>query len=271
MRIICPDCGAQYEVPDEVIPDEGRDVQCSNCDAIWMFEHPDHPGTTGARTRDDEEPDSPEDDDAPVTTLPRRDLDPRVTEILRAEAEREREARAADANPEPLEVQPELGLTVGRDASAEATPDAGSDADADADPADSGSPAAARSEPAEAGNMTVSAAAAAAPRGDRLPDAEEISSSLRSMGPRDAEVPASETGSSHRRREFRFGILLAALIFVGCLAAYRFAPEIAGAVPQSDPWLSSYVTWVDEMRAILDAKMREGLDWLNGSAAAAGE
>lgn len=35
MRLVCPNCGAQYEVPDEVISSEGRDVQCSNCGITW--------------------------------------------------------------------------------------------------------------------------------------------------------------------------------------------------------------------------------------------
>ncbi len=43
MRLTCPNCGAQYEVPDEVIPDEGRDVQCSNCGDTWYQAHPEFP------------------------------------------------------------------------------------------------------------------------------------------------------------------------------------------------------------------------------------
>jgi predicted Zn finger-like uncharacterized protein len=39
MRLICPNCGAQYEVSDDVIPVSGRDVQCSNCGHTW-FEEP---------------------------------------------------------------------------------------------------------------------------------------------------------------------------------------------------------------------------------------
>lgn len=39
MRLICPNCGAQYEVPRDAIPDAGRDVQCSNCGHAW-FETP---------------------------------------------------------------------------------------------------------------------------------------------------------------------------------------------------------------------------------------
>lgn len=41
MRLICPNCGAQYDVPDEVIPAAGRDVQCSNCGHTWFQKHPD--------------------------------------------------------------------------------------------------------------------------------------------------------------------------------------------------------------------------------------
>lgn len=42
MRLICPNCGAQYEVPDGVVPEQGRDVQCSNCGHTWFQAHPDH-------------------------------------------------------------------------------------------------------------------------------------------------------------------------------------------------------------------------------------
>lgn len=42
MRLTCPNCGAQYEVPDDVIPAAGRDVQCSNCGNTWFQAHPDH-------------------------------------------------------------------------------------------------------------------------------------------------------------------------------------------------------------------------------------
>lgn len=39
MRLICPNCSAQYEIDASLIPDEGRDVQCSNCGHNW-FELP---------------------------------------------------------------------------------------------------------------------------------------------------------------------------------------------------------------------------------------
>ena len=36
MRLTCPNCAAQYEVDDRVIPAAGRDVQCSNCGQAWF-------------------------------------------------------------------------------------------------------------------------------------------------------------------------------------------------------------------------------------------
>ena len=36
MRLICPNCGAQYDVEDAVIPESGRNVQCSNCLHTWF-------------------------------------------------------------------------------------------------------------------------------------------------------------------------------------------------------------------------------------------
>lgn len=36
MRLICPNCDAQYEVDASLIPDSGRDVQCSDCGHVWF-------------------------------------------------------------------------------------------------------------------------------------------------------------------------------------------------------------------------------------------
>ncbi len=35
LRLVCPNCTAQYEVDESVIPEAGRDVQCSNCGHTW--------------------------------------------------------------------------------------------------------------------------------------------------------------------------------------------------------------------------------------------
>lgn len=40
MRLACPNCDARYEVPDDAIPEGGRDVQCSNCGHAWFQPYP---------------------------------------------------------------------------------------------------------------------------------------------------------------------------------------------------------------------------------------
>lgn len=39
MRLACPKCDARYEVPEDAIPREGRDVKCSNCGEEWFQPH----------------------------------------------------------------------------------------------------------------------------------------------------------------------------------------------------------------------------------------
>lgn len=41
MRLICPNCDAQYEVDDAAVPAAGRDVQCSSCGHAWFQLPPD--------------------------------------------------------------------------------------------------------------------------------------------------------------------------------------------------------------------------------------
>lgn len=38
MRLICPNCNATYEIAEDMIPSDGRDVQCSNCGTTWFQE-----------------------------------------------------------------------------------------------------------------------------------------------------------------------------------------------------------------------------------------
>jgi predicted Zn finger-like uncharacterized protein len=40
MRLICPICEAKYEVPEDAIPETGRDVQCANCGHAWFQMRP---------------------------------------------------------------------------------------------------------------------------------------------------------------------------------------------------------------------------------------
>lgn len=275
MRINCPNCDAQYEVPDEVIPPEGRDVQCSACETTWLQENPDHAGAA----RSTAPPDAPDPDTDTRTDksakddgeaagqptpaeLPRKELDPEVAAILREEAERERAARAADAGAAGLEVQPDLGLSEGAAATRR---DARGPAEAAAE--DMSAPVATSA----SGGAPDTARGA---RRDVLPDIEDISSTLPSdddksgIGSHRAADTSEETGA---RGGFRRGLLAALLIFVIGLLIYQFAPEIAEAVPQADPWLSAYVGWVDDVRTLLDQWIQAALTWLEDFTAPPGE
>lgn len=36
MRVICPRCGAEYEIDEGLIPGNGREVECSSCGNVWF-------------------------------------------------------------------------------------------------------------------------------------------------------------------------------------------------------------------------------------------
>ena len=52
MRLVCPNCDAEYEVDAAAIPQVGRDVQCSNCGHAWFQIHPDAEAETAADLMD---------------------------------------------------------------------------------------------------------------------------------------------------------------------------------------------------------------------------
>ena len=90
MRLICPECAAQYEIADGLIPADGRDVECSSCGHGWR-----QSGLPPLRLSPDVA--VARDGASPADTPPRvsRGLTDPVLAILREEAERELSARAA--------------------------------------------------------------------------------------------------------------------------------------------------------------------------------
>lgn len=36
MRLTCPNCGVEYEVPEGLVPPDGKHVQCTNCHTRWF-------------------------------------------------------------------------------------------------------------------------------------------------------------------------------------------------------------------------------------------
>ncbi|TCO71164.1 zinc-ribbon domain-containing protein [Rhodovulum euryhalinum] len=266
MRLICPNCEAQYEVDDAVIPDEGRDVQCSNCGQTW-FQLPagsGAPAATGTEAAGADAPAiepedvgwheetaaapgsdtkaEPEEDEAPAPEAasaagPRRTLDASVLSILKEEAEREQRARQEEAAIETFSSQPDLGL--------------------DNAPAERPAPT---PEPGPA-RPVAAPAPSAEPRRDLLPDIEEINSTLKASSDRGADsIVTAEDQKAEERSAFRKGFGLVVLAAVLALAAYLLAPTIAGLDPALDGPMTAYVGAIDAARVWINTAVSQAVD-----------
>ena len=248
MRLICPNCDAQYEVPTEVVPTEGRDVQCSNCGQTWFQHHPDHMPPTEeeaalAIPQNEERVEIP-------TQPQRKEIDPAVADILRQEAKHEAKIRK----------QENTGL--------ESQPDLGRDNDVEDEAARRAREARERIARMRGEEIKATASAAAlGSRRDLLPDIEKINSSLRSANDRQFETDETRAAPSRKKRGFKRGFLAVVIIAIISAVVYIFASDIAKAVPQVDPYLSNFVALVDQARAWLDGQLQGLAKWLDASAA----
>jgi predicted Zn finger-like uncharacterized protein len=268
MRLICPNCDAQYEVPDDVMPVSGRDVQCSNCGQTWFQHHPDAAPDDAAA---EAEIPAPDEEVAPPPPPPapkapeRKQLDPAVADILRQEAEAEQAARRITQSSS-LESQPELGMDLeqpnndteaerrARQARDRMARMRGNDVQEVREPK---TPAADRGE-----GKGTAAAAALGSRRDLLPDIDEINSTLRSgsgrSGPGAADIgPEIEAPTVQRkRRGFRTGFLTVMMIFAVLAVVYVLAPRLSAVVPALESPLTSYVGVIDGGRSWLDTRVQ---------------
>jgi len=273
MRLICPNCDAQYEVPDDVMPVSGRDVQCSNCGKTWFQHHADHMPTDDV---DDEDAFSPDEETAPpphhAPTPQRKSLAPDVADILREEAEAEQAARR-NMQSGGLESQPDLGMDMEEAVSQETADNHSREAYERMERLRG------RDVPevqASGGRATETAATALDSLGSRrdlLPDIEEINSTLRSSATRTGATspdigPGIEAPTRQRkRRGFRTGFLTMLLVFIALMALYITAPRLAVAVPALEAPLNEYVSVVDKGRVWLDGKVQSLLKSLDDMAA----
>jgi len=238
MRLTCPNCKAQYEVEDSVIPPAGRDVQCSSCGTTWFQ----YPAGVALQMRasdldddDDDEPGRPA-EPRPQPAAAERRIDRTVLDVLRQEAERELSERQRN-RPE-VETQADLGL-VTRPRARPGEPGARPAAPAAAAAGDP--PAGPQPRKDSQGDNPVS-------RRGRLPDIDELSSTLEPR--RSPPPPPDETSEAEGvgGRDFRRG-LSAVIVIVGVLAAlYLFAPQLSELVPALAGPLSGFVALVDSLR-----------------------
>lgn len=260
MRITCPSCGAQYEIDASLLPQDGREVQCSACGTVWFQEGktsvepfipepaplPQPPEQSAEEPAPEEAPPAPQDDEdqAAVTAPPEpapemqpdpqeptsaRKIDPKVLSVLREEADFEATQRALEA--EGLESQPDLGLT-------------------DTAP---WPPAAAQLDPSE----DVSDTPEAAVQSDVVfPDIDAISSTLEPIG----ETRHGAEGGfalpdtpEVRQRSFITGLMIPIALAFALIAIYLGAPTLSEMVPAIEGPLGSFVALIDGLRQSLAA------------------
>ena len=267
MRLICPNCGAQYEVADDVIPEGGRDVQCSNCGHTWfespgaseaaeLAVEPPAPPIPEPEATPEPEPEpepelevEPEPEAEQPPDMPRRELDPSVADILRSEAELEQAARQAEANT--LETQQDLDLSHDPVEPPTVDPDEDRRAREARDRL-----ARLRGEPEIAAAVGATMAQDTdAPRCELLPDIEEINSTLRPDA-QSGDTATDADDAAPARSGFRRGFMMMVIIALIALAVYVFAPQISAAVPQAEGVLTAYVEWVNGLRLWLDAQVQ---------------
>lgn len=105
MLIQCPNCNAQYEVPNDIIPAAGRDVQCSSCSKTWFVTSLSDKKSTKDKVSKYESLEKGnlskfETTESFLTDKSNKEVDRDVLEILREEADREIQARLRDGDGE---------------------------------------------------------------------------------------------------------------------------------------------------------------------------
>ena len=105
MLIKCPNCNAQYEVPNDIIPAAGRDVQCSSCSKTWFVTSLAGKKSTKDKVSKYESLEKGnlskfETTESFLTDKSNKQVDRDVLEILREEADREIQARLREGDGE---------------------------------------------------------------------------------------------------------------------------------------------------------------------------
>ncbi|WP_323034628.1 zinc-ribbon domain-containing protein [Pararhodobacter sp.] len=248
MRLTCPNCNAQYEVDERVIPQNGRDVQCSACGNTWYQ----YPMEVALRMRAAELDEDDDDDDLPPPTsdgtsrpqAPR--IDKTVLDVLREEAELEMSARNRPKSA--LETQGDLGLTRPTRSKA-APPKVYGEDDETPPPLPNVPPPLPPSETTDTAEPMR--------RRNLLPDIEELTSTLEpGTDARRSTEDHEDHEASSSQNSFRNGLSLVVLIAMFLIAIYLLSPLIATYVPALDGVLTTYVGLVDSLRATVSGQLR---------------
>ncbi|MEL7026671.1 MAG: hypothetical protein AAGO57_05500, partial [Pseudomonadota bacterium] len=195
--------------------------------------------------------DAAQEEDAPVEEA---GLDTEVADILREEAELEVSQRRSEDAPPAFEPQGDLGLDD--DTPSELLRERLDRMRGDGVPKST-----------VADTLTqAKAPPIPGPRRERLPDIEEINSSLRPNESDAESEPPIRTPelTAIRQKGFRRGFAACVIAAGIAVAAYVYAPNIVETLPSSEPAMISYVETANGLRDGIDRIMARAITGLNG-------
>ncbi len=287
MRLVCPNCDAQYEVADNAIPEAGRDVQCSNCGHAWFQMPPlaeaeaaeeanlfgdDIAALTAAVMAPTPAP-APEKMPDPVPVAPPMTAPEATASAFHEDEEDAPALPVAEAKPRGLDES--LMAVLREEAEREVQARRGEEPRAletqtelGLEQASSLSPTQRRLAMLKGQNPDAAPPPPPKPaaRRDLLPDVEEINSTLRSSTQtRDADDQVDALPDLTRPRNgFKSGFVLMLLLAVLVLVAYIAAPRLSEQFPAAAGVLAGFVAKVDAIRGWLDGMMQQATTALNG-------
>ena len=261
MRLICPNCNAQYNVADDAIPQGGRDVQCSSCEKTWFQTRKSRilsrevsrivstpaPPAAKSTSRDASAHDTPQGANStkdgpehePVTDKPRhRQIDPSVANILRKEAARSHGVTdySAGGTSKRRETSPEV-VAETRKRIAQFTEVEGS------------APASA----SQGGTSMSGSGAKPDPRS--VPEINEINAALRGRAEAKDGSGLTELDKHNaaRRQGFRRGFLIVLILMGAIVLPYVYAEQIVAQMPELSGYMATYVAVIEQLRVSLNA------------------
>ncbi|KQI71578.1 hypothetical protein AN191_11335 [Loktanella sp. 5RATIMAR09] len=296
MRLICPNCEAQYEVSDDAIPPGGRDVQCSNCQLSWFqTEKPTVPGRTTLKLSNDQEPEDAaptqvtESEHEVTAEMPEEPAQSFVEDVAsdfpQTAQEPEPAPKTSTAPPEPMRRQldnavanilrEEAALGTAAVAATPKAPSPVADPPAPETPKPA-APVAADETRQRIAMMTAeeggvrSGTKAGTAKGDTanadeahlrtVPSINEINATLRARAQaNDASgLTEAEKIEAVERKGFRRGFFWVLLLMILAILPYVFAEQITENLPQTTGFMASYVMTIDQLRLSL-SEMVSGL------------
>lgn len=238
MRLVCPSCGSQYDVDVSLFPEEGREVQCSNCENVWVqypvAEEP--PMRLDAVAREEDAP------------RPSERISDRERESIAASVSEEIEMRRSFADEQEDEDDDDEAILAALREQIKA----------EGGPVDSGGPALSQKRnlrvAAESVGVNVDAQEDDSSRRKWNLEERATSEAAASSGRRDGLKAAlaryeEEVGPRRARGGGLKKGFLAALILVGIgVGVHQFQGEIVEAYPPAEPYLEQFNGYVAQGR-----------------------